>query len=172
MLITRPILQRLSPSIREAAPQSTDGVVQVPSLFSFVGLPPEPTQVQALAGSVNQSSLVVQLVQQVANAIQSTQSVMTLGPGWWKVKFTGSYRSNYVLATNSGGDWRLILTIDGSSNVILFNRFATALIPTQDAIAEWEFLVRGSAAFSSVLDANGAAQEHTIAGTFMGSKLL
>jgi hypothetical protein len=33
-------------------------------------------------------------------------------------------------------------------------------------------MVRQSAAFSSVLDANGAAQEHTIAGSFIVSKLL
>jgi hypothetical protein len=172
MIITRPVVQRLSPTIREATPQPSDGILQVPSLFSFVGLPPEPTQVQALAGTVNQSSCLVQVVQQVANAVQSNQSVMTLGAGWWRVKFTGSYRSNFVLATNSGGDYRLILTIDGGSNVILVNRFATALLPAQDVNFEWEFMVRQSAAFSSVLDANGAAQEHTIAGSFIVSKLL
>jgi hypothetical protein len=171
MIITRPIVQRLSPVIREATQQTSDGTVQVPSLFSFVGMPPEPANIQNAAGSTNQSTLLVQVVQQVANAVQSVLSVMTLGPGWWRCKFTGSYRSNYVLTTNSGGDWRLIFTLD-AANVILFNRFATVALPTQDINHEWELLVRGTASFQSVLDSNGVAQEHTIAGTLMASKLL
>jgi hypothetical protein len=172
MIISRPIVQRLSPAIKEASQQASDGTVLVPSLFSFTGMPSEPISVQGGLGATNNTSAMVQVAQQVANAVQSTQGLMTLTSGWWRMKFTGSYRSNYVLATNAVGDYRLILQIDGSTNVVLFARHATALLPAQGINVEYEFVFRSTASFTSVLDANGVGQEHSVAGTFLAMKLL
>jgi hypothetical protein len=170
MIITRPILQRLSPSIREAAPQATDGSLQIPSLFSFVGLPPEPLFRAVTGVGATSSSVAVQVNAQVANAAQSILNPLSLLPGWWRLQIQGSYRSNYVLAGNTAGDFRIILA-DTVSNWQMVTKFAQ-LSGSQPIDFQMEFLISTQSFITSILDTNGVGQEHIYSLSIVAQRLL
>jgi predicted secreted protein len=160
MLIQKPLVNRLTPAIREAQPAPGDGVAIIRPAFSFVGLPPEPTFRQTVpgAGVTQQSSFVVQQGAQVANAAQSIVTICRISAGYWRCKIRGAYRSNYVLATAQPGDMR-ILFADAVSNWQVVTRFAQ-LAGAQDIEFNEEFLVQNVIDVTAILDANGVGQEH------------
>lgn len=169
MIITRPIVQRLSPAIREASSRIEDGTLTVPSLFSFVGMPPEPIFRSGATG-VNTSSFAIQQNGQVANAAQLIQTLCTMTPGWWRLQIQGSYRSNYVLGAATPGDFRILIT-DAVSNYQLVTKFAQ-VAGSQPIDVIVEFLIQNNVTISPILDANGAGQEHTFAVSAVGNRLL
>ena len=171
MIITRGILHRLSPSIRESAPETGDDVVQVPPRFSFVGLPPEPQRVVASGINLLTTSGTIHVNGQVINGVQIVVSVMVLAAGYWRVHINGAYRSNYVVQSNLGGDWRLLLA-DGTSTAGLISVYASAASPVQKFDYVEEFLVRETLTFTQVLEANIATQEHTIDYSLVANRLL
>lgn len=170
MLITRGILHRLSPALRESAPQAGDDVVSVSPRFSFVGLPPEPIRVSGITVAAT-TSVMVHVNHQVIAGVQVVQSVLSISPGYWRIRVAGAYRSNYVVQTNLGGEWRLSVG-DGTNTAVVISRYATIAVPTQSI--EWteEFLVRETLTFVSILEANLATQEHTVDYSITGSRLL
>jgi hypothetical protein len=158
--------------IREASPQVSDGTVVVPSLFSFVGLPPEPTFRQVIpgAGVTQQSSFATQINGQVANAAQLITALCRLGAGYWRLKIRGAYRSNYVLATAQPGDFR-VLAADAASNWQIVTRFAQ-LAGSQDIEFNEEFTIQNNIDLTAILDTNGVGQEHTYSLSVWAQRLL
>ena len=171
MNITRGIIHRFAPSIREATPEAGDDVVKVRPQFSLVGLPPEPTRVVAFGTSLLTTSGIIHVNSQIINGVQVVQTVMVLSAGYWRVHINGAYRSNYVVQSNLGGDWR-ILTADGTSTAGLIALYASAASPTQHFDYVEEFLVRETLTFTQVLEANIATQEHTIDYSLVANRLL
>jgi hypothetical protein len=160
MLITKSLLNRLSPTIREAQPQNGDGGAVIRPQFSFVGLPPEPTFRQATpgAGTTQQSSFAIQTNAQVANAAQSITTMSRISQGYWRLRLQGAYRSNYVLATAQPGDFRILLT-DAVSNWQIVTKFAQ-LSGSQEIFFQEEFMIQNVLDLTAILDANGVGQEH------------
>ena len=123
MIITRPILQRLSPAIQEAQPNADDAIITVNPNFALVGLPPEPLRRILTASQTTSTSSVIQLSGQVANAGQLNQNAFTITAGWWRLFISLAYRSNYVLATATSGNFRVLLA-DTTSNFQILTAFA------------------------------------------------
>jgi hypothetical protein len=171
MLITKAVVNRLSPALREAQPQPGDGSMIVRSQFSFVGLPPEPTFRQVAGASIDQSSsFAIQKNAQVANAVSNTSTIARLLSGYWRLRIQGTYRSNYVLATAQPGDFRILLA-DLVSNFQITAKFAQ-LSGTQEILFVEEFVVPSFFDVTAILDTNGVGQEHTYSLSVWGQRLL
>lgn len=170
MIITRPILQRFSPAIQEAQPQVDDAILQIPPFFNLVGIPPEPIRRLLITGLTSSTSSVVQANGQVANAGQQLVQIMKITPGWWRIFISLAYRSNYVLATATPGNFRVLLE-DIASNFQLITAFAQ-LSGSQNINLEQDYLFTIDTTITTILDTNGVGQEHTYSGSFCAQRLL
>jgi len=171
MIISHPILNRFSPAIREAQPQIGDDVVHIANKFHLTGMPPEPLfRAGPLFGKVYESSFAIQFNSQVANGAQATAQIGTLGPGWWRLKLTGCYRSNYVEAAVNPGDYRFLMA-DLVSNWQAISIWAQ-LSGTQNIDFELELFLSQTLVMTSILDANGVGQAHAITLAVVGNKYL
>ena len=73
MIINHPVLNRLSPGIREATASINDDKLLIPNTFVLSGLPPEPLfRSIGAGGKVFESSFSLQSNVQVANAVAVT----------------------------------------------------------------------------------------------------
>ena len=173
MIITRPILQRLSPAIREAAPEVSDNTLNVPSLFSFVGLPGEPIRRPITAGGTHTSSVMQQHNAEVSNGAQNIVMFLVLTNGWWRIRIQGSYVSNYALITGVPGNFRIILA-NSTSNIQVVTKFAQA-VGAQPIDFQEDFVFAepdNVTQLTAVLDANGAAQDHLYSLSIICQRLL
>jgi len=176
MLITRPIVQRLSPAIREATSQVTDGTVVVPSLFSFVGLPPEPVLTAANPAPLQNSSFGARDFQ---NNPASSPSLITnqvqIGPGYWRLSLRGCYTANFP-GTTAFGDFIIAFNdANGGWGMATFYAIGGTQIINHDVEILFQApLPQGVVAgrIQCILGATGVGNSHKYDLTIIGSRLL
>ena len=171
MIINHPVLNRLSPGIREATASINDDKLLIPNTFVLSGLPPEPLfRSIGAGGKVFESSFSLQSNVQVANAVAVTTPLGRLNTGWWKLFARGCYRSNYVLGTPTPGDFRFLFS-DAVSNWQWFAIFAQT-VGSQNFNYEAEFFLQNTLDISHIMDTNGVGQEQTCSLSIQANKLM
>jgi hypothetical protein len=176
MLITRQMVQRLSPSIKEAQPQLTDSAVVVPSLFSFVGLPPEPFAcVPAGPVAVQNSSFGFNnAFNQPASTGVTITDFCQIGNGYWRIQLRAAIQANFVGATLTPDVQ--IQFVDSVTGFILLSAYA--LNGSFTLNADHEFTVafaqpQGNAGkFQVVFSATAVGQSQRIALSIIANRLL
>lgn len=175
MIISHPVLNRFSPSIKEIVPENGDDTLHISPLLSLVGLPPEPTALTTILGITQESSSLAHSNLQVANAGSQSSNIMFLRSGWWKLQFHVTYQSNFLAET-----------LNGEAQIILDNGSITrnimaihSVIGVQNFTFEREFLLRDGLtgpAFSQAVQMNLAAntvgQSHQLSVSLSALKLL
>jgi hypothetical protein len=173
MWINRSILQRLTPSIKEALPESSDAAVRVPPTFNFTGLPPEPCSLKdPTLGATIDTTSAIQTGNQVAAAAGILSTIVLLTPGLWRVNISAAYRSNYTLGTFSGNGNARVEIADPIGVFSAISFWASSLIPTQQSSCNLELLLRSLTTVRFALDTNIAAQEHSLSLGCLFSRLL
>lgn len=175
MLITRPIVQRLSPSIREAQPQTGDDIVRVPSIFHFTGIPPEPIrriQDSTNATLLSTSSALSVTRQLPASSAADAFNMCRLSPGWWEIFFSISYTSTYV--TTTANDFEL--TLGDETGVIALCTLIAQLAGAQHIEKRVSLMIPSNIGSGGligfILQATAAAQTHGASVDMQCNKLL
>ena len=171
MIISKGILQRLAPSIREAAPAAGDGATRVPATFNFTGLPGEPIRLNAASSPVTETSVFINKIIAVANAGLNDQTICTLKQGWWRIQVTGCYFANYQTA-GPGSSGEFLCVIDNTSQVFNFLSLFANTNVTQQFNFTQEFLLPSDTLLHAILIANGVGQSHNVATNWMVQRLL
>lgn len=165
MIINHPVLNRFSPSIREVEPQLNDDKVIIPNVFQLTGLPPEPLYIAGVINSTQESSFTTGNSFTVANGGPTNLTLCALRNGYWKIRMSGAYLSNYT-SVLQGGDFQLLLT-SGCQMVTLY-----AFPGVQSFNTEAEFLLPSNTSVQVLLNTNGVGQSHQASVHLICNKLL
>jgi len=169
MIINHPLLNRLSPSIREVEPQLNDDKIVIPNVLQLVGLPPEPSFRTVSAGSnVQESSFHAEVNTSVANGVSSNSTLGVCRSGWWKIYIQVAYRGNFIGSVQAG-DARLAMDL-GNGSIQMLTVYANSQALT--VVREFEIMVQNQATFTTFLGPNGVAQEHSANFSMVANKLL
>jgi len=168
MVINHPVLNRLSPSIREIEPQTGDDSLIIPNRFSFVGLPPEPLFIAGTSTSTQESSFATGTSATIANAGATSFPLCTLRNGYWSIRISGAYSANYV-SVLQGGDFQLNLS--GPTQIAqILTRYAA--VGAQSFDTTFEVLIQQNHALAFLLNTNGVGNSHQASVHVLCNKLL
>ena len=171
MIVSKGIIQRLAPSLREATPQQGDGITKIPPNFAFVGLPGEAIRLNTGSNPTTETSVFIPKIIAVANGGLNDQTICTLKQGWWRIHVTGCYFSNYTTA-GPGSSGEFFCTIDNVTQAFNFLSLFAVTNTAQQFNFVQDFLLPGDTLLHAVLIGNGVGQSHNVATNWMIQRLL
>lgn len=168
MLINHPVLNRLSPSVREVEPQTGDDTLVIPNRFSLTGLPPEPLFIAGTSTSTQESSFATGTSGTITNAVGASFPLCTLRNGWWSIRISGAYSANYV-SILQGGDFQVNLS--GPTQIAqILTRYAA--VGAQSFETEFKIMIQQNHAIAFFLNNNGVGNSHQASCHVVCNKLL
>lgn len=169
MIISHPVLNRFSPSIREVTPEIGDDTLEISPSLQLMGLPPEPTnRVIGGSGNLQESSFILSQVLQITNSGALLSQIVQCRPGYWRLFMNISYISNF-LGTLQSGEANIGLD-DGTGTSQVLTIYGNVGVQSQRH--EFELMASRQYSLSLFLSSNTVGQDHRVLISIVGNKLL